>query len=68
MIKEKEKEQEYKLTTLDRCDRCGSQALVWVKSVSGELFFCGHHFAAHEEKLKNWSFEIIDEREKLIKK
>jgi hypothetical protein len=67
MVKEKQKE-EFKLTALDRCDRCGAQALVWVKGVNGELFFCGHHYFANEDKLKEWSFETIDEREKLSKK
>jgi hypothetical protein len=51
------------LTALDRCDRCESQAWVLVKGVSGELYFCGHDFAKHEEALYNWAYDIIDERE-----
>lgn len=63
-IKEKE-EIKYQLTALDRCDRCQAQALVHVKSVNGELYFCGHHFQMHSEKLTEWAFDIVDEREKL---
>jgi hypothetical protein len=37
-----------KLTALDRCDRCGAQAYVQVKLVSGlELLFCAHHARVH---------------------
>ncbi|MGC4110143.1 MAG: hypothetical protein QM747_06905 [Nocardioides sp.] len=32
------------LTALDRCDRCGAQALVNVRfRTGGELMFCRHH-------------------------
>lgn len=51
------------LTVHDRCDRCGSQAWVAVKGLSGELLFCGHHFAKHQVALEVWSYQIIDERE-----
>ena len=47
----------------DRCDRCNAQAFVWVNGVSGELFFCGHHYAKNEHALKSYAFEIIDERD-----
>jgi len=30
-------------TAQDRCDRCGAQAKVRAKLLSGELLFCGHH-------------------------
>lgn len=63
-IKEKE-EVKYELTSLDRCDRCGSQALVRAKSVNGELLFCGHHFHKHSAKLVEWAYDILDERNKL---
>lgn len=49
----------------DRCDRCPSQALVWVNGVSGDLFFCRHHFLKYEDKLREYAFEIIDETHKL---
>jgi hypothetical protein len=64
MTKTKE-EIKYELTTLDRCDRCSAQAYVKAVGVSGELYFCGHHFAGMEESLSKWAFEIIDERDRL---
>lgn len=63
-IKEKE-EVKYILTTLDRCDRCNAQALVLAKGVNGDLYFCGHHFQSHSEKLIEWAYDIVDERDKL---
>lgn len=59
-----EKEQILKVT--DRCDRCNAQAWVLVKGLSGELYFCSHHFNKHQEELKNWAYEIIDEREFMV--
>lgn len=53
------------LKVSDRCDRCGAQALVLTKGVSGELFFCGHHFVEHEKALSKFAYEIIDERDLL---
>jgi hypothetical protein len=50
----------------DRCDRCGAQAYVRVKINSAELFFCGHHFAGSEEKLRAVATSIHDERLNLI--
>lgn len=58
---------QWTLTANDRCDACPSQAYVHVKGVSGELFFCGHHYnKADKDKLEQFAFEIIDEREQLI--
>ena len=57
---------QYVLGPQDRCDSCSAEALVWVNGVAGELLFCGHHYNKHEEKLKDYAFEIIDERDKLI--
>jgi hypothetical protein len=52
------------LTKQDRCDaECDAQARVLVKGLAGELLFCGHHYAKHEEKLIDFSYEIVDERE-----
>jgi hypothetical protein len=59
-------EETYVLGPQDRCDSCYAEALVLVKGVSGDLMFCGHHYNKHEEKLKYYAFEIIDERSKLI--
>lgn len=51
------------LTALDRCDAgCGAAAKVLVKGVEGELLFCGHHYAKHENKLSSWAYDIVDER------
>lgn len=71
MIKE-DQPKEFILTLADRCDRCGSQALVMIKGVSGELMFCGHHFnkvmndPVGYEKMMSYAFEIVDEREKIV--
>ena len=52
------------LTKQDRCDAdCEAQARVLVKGIEGELLFCGHHYAKHETKLIEFSYEIVDERE-----
>jgi hypothetical protein len=58
--------QEYVLSPLNRCDQCYAEALVLVKGVTGELMFCGHHYAKNEAGLANFAYEIIDERDKLI--
>jgi hypothetical protein len=58
-------EEQYVLDATDRCDRCGSQAYVWVNMVAGDLQFCGHHYAKHENKLKHLVIEVVDERDKL---
>lgn len=51
------------LTRQDRCDAdCDAQARVLVKGISGELLFCGHHYAKNEDKLIEFSYEVIDER------
>jgi hypothetical protein len=49
----------------DRCDRCSSQAFVWVNGVNGDLLFCRHHFLKHEDALRAYAFEIIDETHKI---
>ena len=58
-------EKDFTLTAMDRCDSCGAQAYVHVTGVSGDLLFCSHHFNKWEEKIREFAFEIIDEREKL---
>jgi len=54
---------ERQLKIADRCDRCAAQAFILVKGVSGELYFCGHHYASNEEALIKFSYEVVDERE-----
>lgn len=56
------------LTPKDRCDACGAQAYVYCKGLEGELYFCGHHYKQHENKLDDWAFTIIDQRDKLSNK
>jgi hypothetical protein len=53
------------MNATDRCDSCGAQAYVWVNGIAGDLFFCGHHFAKSEDKIRAYAFEVIDERHKL---
>ena len=60
--------QERVLTLQDRCDACNAQAFVMVKLLNGDLMFCGHHYAQHESKLNNQSYEVVDEREYINKK
>ena len=38
------------LTRADRCDRCSARAMVRAMFPAGELFFCGHHARAPEER------------------
>ncbi len=58
---------EWVLAVSDRCDVCAAQAYVQVKGVSGELFFCGHHYdSLNNDKLKAFAFEVVDERDRLI--
>jgi hypothetical protein len=52
------------LTLHDRCDRCGSQALLAVANENGELLFCRHHANAHLDVLIAQEWEItIDQRD-----
>ena len=64
-IKDK-KEVQYTLTAFDRCDRCDAQAWVKATGVNGELLFCSHHFNKAKDKIQEWAYEIIDERERLV--
>lgn len=53
------------LTRMDRCDSkdCPAQAWVIAKFVTGELYFCGHHFEKYEIGLMRDAYDIVDERE-----
>lgn len=65
---------EWVLTANDRCDasNCGAQAYVRAIGVTGELLFCNHHYeiivndTSGYEKMINFAFNIIDERDRLI--
>lgn len=64
--KTEEVKKEYVLGPSTRCDSCSAEAFVWVKGVTGELMFCSHHYNNHADALKDFAYEIIDERDKLI--
>lgn len=65
---------EWILTANDRCDAnsCGAQAYVKATGVTGELFFCGHHYesivdnAVGYDRMMKFAFNIVDERERLV--
>ena len=65
---------ERQLTLNDRCDSrsCGAAAYVKVTGVTGELFFCGHHYnlivddPKGYEKIMAFGFEVLDERYVLL--
>lgn len=47
-------------TALDRCDRCGSQALAVARKAGlSDLLFCNHHRAKHEDALLAQGFEVV---------
>lgn len=55
------------LTVADRCDRCGAQAYIRARLVSGgELLFCAHHGREHLPALQGHAVEIHDESARLI--
>jgi len=54
------------MTAADRCDRCGAQAYVRVRLITGELHFCAHHAKQFEPNLKKVAVEIVDETDRLI--
>ena len=60
------------LTAVDRCDSCAAQAYVQVTGVTGDLFFCGHHYekivnnAVGYDKMMKFAFKVVDERERLV--
>jgi len=64
-VEDKVVEKTYVLGPQDRCDSCQAEALVWVNGVNGELLFCRHHFNKYEAKLREYAYEIVDERSKL---
>lgn len=54
------------LTAADRCDRCGAQAYVRARLVSGgELLFCAHHGRQHLPALQDKAVDIHDESDRL---
>jgi hypothetical protein len=64
---------QFTLTNQDRCDAgCSAQAFVKAVGVSGELYFCSHHYnkitdnAIGYANLEKFAYQIIDERERLV--
>ena len=54
------------LTATDRCDRCGAQAYIRARLVSGgELLFCAHHGRQHLAALQDKAEAIHDESARL---
>ena len=70
----KEKPIIWTMTALDRCDSagCGAQAYIMARGISGELYFCSHHYnnimenPRGYEKMMGFMLEIVDERDRLI--
>lgn len=48
------------ITTFDRCDKCGAQAMVRATLMSGLLYFCGHHGRQIARELVTQSIEVYD--------
>lgn len=47
-------------SALDRCDRCGSQALAIARKEGlADLLFCNHHRRRHEDALITQGFEVV---------
>ena len=52
------------LTAADRCDRCGAQAYIRARLVSGgELLFCAHHGRAYGDALAAKALVVQDASE-----
>jgi hypothetical protein len=72
MIDESVEVKQWTLSPLDRCDRCSAEALVKVSGITGELFFCGHHYnkimdnKEGYQKMMSFMISVTDEREKLV--
>lgn len=50
------------LRTADRCDRCRAEAFTRATVSGVDLYFCGHHFAKYETRLREVTDAILDER------
>jgi hypothetical protein len=72
ILAESEEKKEWKLTALDRCDRCGSQAYVQIVGATGDLLFCAHHYNKIVDdpdaytKMMGFMLAVLDERERLV--
>jgi len=64
---EKQEQKEWFPSAKDRCDAdCPAQAMILLRGVSGELYFCHHHYQSFmskelsKERLSSFAFEIQD--------
>jgi hypothetical protein len=48
------------MTALDRCDKCGAQAMVRATLANGELYFCGHHGREMGTPLVQTALQVFD--------
>ena len=48
------------MSALDRCDKCGAQALIRATLANGELYFCGHHGREISSKLVASALVVFD--------
>lgn len=56
----------HELTSLDRCDSCGSQAYIRATlPAGGTLLFCAHHGRKNKEKLVALGADWHDESSRL---
>lgn len=50
------------LVLADRCDYCNAQAFVIAQFLSGDLLFCGHHYARFEINIGLSALGVTDAR------
>lgn len=50
-------------TALDRCDRCGAQALARAEKAGRDLLFCNHHLRKNYDVLLDGGWEIVEDYE-----
>lgn len=47
---------------METCDKCGPtvKAAFQVKTLSGDLFFCGHHLHEYSPTILQQSYEVVE--------
>lgn len=61
-------EEALELRASDRCDKCPAQAFVRVAFSTGELLFCGHHYARNEAAIAASAKRVDDFRDQINQK
>ena len=51
--------QEIEFTKLDRCDRCGAQAVTYCEKDMLQLWFCQHHTKEFKQSLSADQWSIV---------